>query len=259
MRRWYVFDAGPVVTPRPSASVAPASVHQYLARMLARDFLMLALVVALCGCDKSSPSSSSSGGGKQSGKPAAKPGPDFSAWDLEGKKKAWQGSWVLKDNGSFQAWTITGAKVQVWDGAEDKTYELQIQAPCRAYFADGNMRFPHEFAVVAGKLRSRPGGAGYRKGREVLFCDPAGDVYTLDGDDNCTLWKHEFEDFKKTDGECGLKKDADGNETFFHKGSNEGVFKIVGDAIVSDVSADTEPAADHAAAKERAKAKAVAK
>jgi hypothetical protein len=210
--RWYVFDAGPVATPRPSASVAPASVHLYLARMLARDFLMLALVVALCGCDKSSPSSSSSGGGKQSSKPAAKPGPDFSAWDLEGKKKAWQGSWVLKDNGSFQAWTITGAKVQVWDGAEDKTYELQIQAPCRAYFADGNMRFPHE-----------------------------------------------FEDFKKTDGECGLKKDADGNETFFHKGSNEGVFKIVGDAIVSDVSADTEPATDHAAAKERAKAKAVAK
>jgi hypothetical protein len=179
---------------------------------------------------------------------------------MAGKQQAWQGSWVLKDNGSFQAWTVTGDKVQVWDGSADKTYTLKLVSPCRAYFADpGGMQFPHEFAVTGGKLRSRPGGAGARKAGEAIFCDPAGDLYTVDAAGACTLWKDDFGEWKQGPGECGFKKDAQGVEVFFHKGANEGEFAVEGDAILSKVSADTEAAADHEAAKTAAAAKAVAK
>jgi hypothetical protein len=225
--------------------------------MLACSLLALALAASVVACDKKS---SSPAGDDDDNKPKTdkkeKPAPDFASWDLEAKKKAWQGSWVVKDNGTYQAWTITDAKVQVWDGSSDKTYQLQIQAPCRAYFlAEGGIKFPHEFAVVKGKLKSRPGGAGVRKGAQAMFCDPSGDVYTVDESEQCTLWKSEYGEFKKTDGQCGLKKDDKGNESFTHKGTNEGVFPIEGDAILSEVSSDTESASDHADAKAKAKKK----
>ncbi len=43
--------------------------------------------------------------------PAAKAGPDFSAWKGDEKLKAWEGSWLAKENGTVQAWTVTGTKV----------------------------------------------------------------------------------------------------------------------------------------------------
>ena len=75
------------------------------------------------------------------------------------------------------------------------------------------------------------------------------ETYTLDAGGKCTLWKSKFGDLEQAAGECGFKKNAQGAEVFFHKGSNEGEFAIEGDAILSDASLETEGAADHAAAK----------
>ena len=36
------------------------------------------------------------------------------------------------------------------------------------------MMFPRDFSVTGGKLRFRAGGAGYRRGPEAIYCDPAG-------------------------------------------------------------------------------------
>lgn len=190
-------------------------------------------------------------------KAAATDAPDLAVWDIEGKKKAWQGSWLVKENGTLQAWSVAGDKVTVWDGKEEKTYTLKADLPCNAEFADekGYM-YPRPFTVTDGKLRFRVEGAGYRKGNEAIFCDMSGEVWTLSADGKCAVWKDKFGKWEKSDGECGIKKNDQGQEVFFHKGSNEGEFAIEGDAILSKTSQETESFADLAAAKAARDAKA---
>jgi len=192
--------------------------------------------------------------------PPAKLTPDFSAWDTAGKAKAWTGSWVVKDNGSFQAWTVAAdGKVDVREGDKDSVFKLEVEVPCYAYFAtDKGMKFPHPFTVTAdGKLRSNGGGGGYKKGAEAIFCDGSGTIYVLGADGKCTTWKDEFE-WKKADGECSLAKNAEGKDVFKHGDPNGGEFLIEGDAILGGTS-PTESAADHEAAKTAAAAKNTAK
>jgi hypothetical protein len=220
-----------------------------------------ALAVALTACGDT-PKPADKPAEKTADKPADKPAadaPDFAGWDQPGKAKAWQGSWVVKENGTLQAWTISGDKVEVWDGKTDEKFTLKVEAPCRASFVnDKGMMYPRNFAVTDGKLRFRAGGAGYRRGGEAIYCDPAGDIYVVDAAGACTRWESDFNKFKKGPGECGIKKDAKGADVFWHKGANEGDFTIEGDAILSATSTDTEPAADHAAAKAARDAKAAA-
>lgn len=220
------------------------------ASRIARMLVIITLAFAFGGCGKKESSSGDkkgSGGGKTAAPANA---PDFGPWDMEGKKKAWTGSWVVLENGTVQAWTIAGDQVKTWDGKEEKTYTLKMDAPCRAYFAtSGGMMFPREFSVVGGKLQFRGGGAGYRKGKEALFCDMSGSFFVLGPGGKCTMWKKKFQDWEKSDAECGFKKGEDGAEVFFHKGVNEGDYPLSGDAILSKTSFETLPAADHAAAK----------
>jgi hypothetical protein len=188
--------------------------------------------------------------------PPAKLAPDFSAWDSAGKKKAWVGSWVVKDNGSFQAWTVgADGKVQVREGDKDSSYMLEVEIPCYAYFAtDSGMKYPHPFTVTAdGKLRSSGVGGGYRKGAEAIFCDASSTVYVLGADGKCVAWKDEIE-WTKSDAECSLGKDAEGKDVFKHGEPNGGEFVIEGDAIIGG-KYPSEPAADHEAAKTAAAAK----
>jgi hypothetical protein len=186
----------------------------------------------------------------------AKVAPDFSAWDPAGKAKAWTGSWVVKENGIFQAWTVAAdGKVDVREGDKDKTYKLEVEIPCTAYFAtDQGMKFPHPFTVTAdGKVRSNAGGGGYKKGAEAIFCDGSGTIYVLGADGKCTTWTKDFE-WKKADGDCSLAKNAEGKDVFKHGDPNGGEFDIDGDAILGGQS-PTESAADHEAAKAAAVAK----
>lgn len=222
------------------------------AASFALAFTLIVGGTGLAGCSKTETKTSGGGGGAAAAGPAG--GPSFAAWDLPGKAKAWQGSWLVKENGSVQAWTITGDKVETWDGKEAKTFTLKVTAPCAAEFVSANgMAFPYKFTVVDGKLQKREA-AGYRKGAEVLFCDGAGDFYTVDAAGACTLWKAEGFGSKatlvKSPGTCGIKPGAKGGEVFFHEGTNAGEFEIRGDAILARTSFETEAVAgDHAAAK----------
>jgi hypothetical protein len=193
---------------------------------------------------------------KKEAPPPAKPAPDFAAWDTPGKAKAWTGSWVVKDNGSFQAWTVAAdGTVQVREADKDSSYKLEVAIPCYAYFATATgMKYPHPFTVTAdGKLRSSGSGGGYRKGSEAIFCDGSGTLYVLGADGKCAAWKNDFE-WSKSDADCSLAKSADGKDVFKHGDPNGGEFAIEGDAIIGG-KYPTEPAADHAAAMTAAAAK----
>jgi hypothetical protein len=228
--------------------------------MKTTSLLLVVLIATLGACSKSEskPETKPETAKPEPAKPAAKAGPDFAAWDMEGKAKAWQGAWLVKENGTIQAWVVTGDKVQTWDGKEEKTYTLKVVAPCRAFFAtESGMQYPREFGVTNGKVRFRSMGAGVRKGAEAFFCDGSGEWFVLDAAGKCTMWKDDFGKMTSAAAECGLKKDAAGAEVFFHKGTNEGEFAIEGDAILSSTSFDTEAVVgDFAAAKAAREAKA---
>lgn len=230
--------------------------------------ITLGSLLATAGCGKKkeepAPAGDKAGGASMAGgermaggekKPAA--GPDFAAWDTAGKKKAWTGSWVAKDNGSWQAWTVgADGKVQVRDGEKDETYNLEVEIPCYAYFAnEKGMKFPHPFTVKAdGKIHTSGSGGGYRKGSEAIFCDGSGSIFVLAADGKCTTYKDDFGKWVASPGECSLAKSADGKDVFKHGDPNGGEFAIDGDAIIAG-SNPTESAADHEAAKAAALAK----
>lgn len=218
---------------------------------------VLVSLVLVVGCGKSEDKGDNTAKSGESKAGATKSeGPDFSAWDTEGKAKAWQGSWLAKENGKIVAWTISGDKVQTWNGSEEETFALVVEAPCHAVFkTETGMMFPRNFSVVDGKLRY--GAGGYRKGAEAIFCDDSGDIYVLDSASTCSLWKEDFGKWSKGAGECSIKKNEEGAEVFAHGDPNGGEFLISGDAIVPKASFPTEPVAgDFAAAKAARDAKA---
>lgn len=229
--------------------------------------LIIAVVALAAACGKKDEKDPSTGtdepsaGAEETPTPAKdenKSGPDFSKWDTAGKEKAWQGSWLVKENGTIQAWSVDGKKVTTWDGEEEETLELALRAPCRAYFKnDQGMAFPRNFTVVDGAVQFRSGGAGYRDGAEAIFCDASSAIYVLDGAGACTIWEEKFGEWESRAGECGIKKSADGAEVFHHADPNGGEFEIQGGAILTRTSFPTERVdGDHAAAKAARDAKA---
>ncbi len=220
------------------------------------SYLLLTIVlISACGKSEDKGGKSSSPDKEKAGATKTA-GPDFSAWDTAGKAKAWQGSWLAKENGNIVAWTITGDKVQTWDGSEEASFALVVEAPCHALFkTDTGMMFPRNFSVVDGKLHY--GAGGYRKGPEAIFCDDSGDIYVLDAASKCALWKEDFGKWSKGAGDCSIKKNEEGGEVFAHGDPNGGEFVISGDAIVPKASFPTEAVAgDFAAAKAARDAKA---
>jgi hypothetical protein len=256
--------------------VAPAAARRAGGRFAARAGALvaaLALTGVLAACkdkdkakdqDKGQPAPSQppvADTPKDPPAPPPAPKPDFSAWDPAGKAKAWTGSWVLMDNGSYQAWTVgADGKVEVWEDGKDSTFRLEVEIPCYAYFAtDSGMKYPHPFTVLAdGALRSNSGGGGYRKGSEAIFCDASGTIYALAADGACSAWSQDFAEWKKEAADCRLAKNAEGKDVFFHAGPNEGEYLLEGDAILGG-SKPTERADSHDAAKTAAAGKNAAK
>lgn len=227
----------------------------------------LGTLLAASGCSKqedASGTAASAGSAqdvKQVGSAAPAAAPDFAAWDVAGKRAAWTGSWIAKENGSWQAWTVAAdGKIAVQNGEQAEAFTLEVAAPCVAYFASTQgAKYPRPFTVTAdGKLRASASGGGYRKGSAAIFCDPSGTIFTLAADGTCTAWKDDFGKWVAGAGECSLAKSADGKDVFKHGEPNGGEFTIEGDAIVAGTN-PSEPAADHEAAKTAAVAKAAAK
>lgn len=221
-----------------------------------KSYVLLSLLcVAACGKSEDK-AEKTTGPDTAKAEPAKAAGPDFSAWDTAGKAKAWQGSWLAKENGKIVAWTIAGDKVQTWNGTDEEAFTLVVESPCHAVFkTDTGMMFPRNFSVVDGKLRY--GAGGFRKGPEAIFCDDSGDVYVLDAASKCSLWKEDFGKWSSGSGDCSIKTNAEGAEVFAHGDPNGGEFEISGDAIVPKASFPTEAVdGDFAAAKAARDAKA---
>lgn len=237
-------------------------------RRMRTAILVLSVVALVAGCkkgeDKKEPAGDDKGKApdKAPADAAAKEtAPDFSAWNPDEKQKAWQGSWLVKENGKIQAWTVDGTEVMSSDGEKDETFTLELEAPCRAYFKnDKGMMFPRNFTVVDGAVQYRGGGAGYRKDSEAIYCDASSAIYVLDGAGKCTIWEKKMGKWETRDGECGIKQTDAGAEVFHHADPNGGEFEIKDGAILSKTSFPTEKVeGDHEAAKKARDAKAAEK
>lgn len=230
--------------------------------------VVLAILAIACGkkddkgSDKGGDKGTAAGTGDKADNKAPPPAeaPDFSMWKGDEKMKAWEGSWLVKDNGTIQAWTVAGTKVTTWDGDKEESFTLEMVAPCRAQFKnDKGMMFPRNFTVVDGQLRYRSWGAGYREGDKAIYCDASRRIYVLDGD-KCVTWEDKFGKWEKADAECGIKKNDDGAEVFHHGDPNAGEFPIEGGAIVPESKFETEKVeGDHEAAKKARDARAAEK
>ncbi|MCE9580001.1 MAG: hypothetical protein K8W52_43195 [Deltaproteobacteria bacterium] len=228
--------------------------------------IVLSLVAAsnLAACKKKEGDGAASGATKptESGEPAAKPVPSgpFGAWDMDGRKAAFQGAFVAPGGsiGQWEAWNVEGTKVTIWDGTKEQTAELEITSPCEASItiksADGSSSGTvSHFTVEGGKLMTGLGNAGSRNGATAVAC-VSNKVVTLDASGACLEWEQDmFEKtkYKSGPGKCGFAKDGDKEVFKATVNGSESTLEIHGDAMYSTQIAQThaEKVADFAAAK----------
>lgn len=180
---------------------------------------------------------------------------EFTAWDLPGRAKAWQGAWVSEASlGSPEALEIKGAVAKTWNGKEEKTLAFEIESPCSAKIieksASGSSSTTSHFTVKAGTLVTGLGDAGSKKGKSAVACI-SNEVLTLDEAGTCLSWSSMFDKWKSEPATCGFST-KDGKEVFTAKVHGMDSTLIVdGDALMSEQLAKKSAAkhADFAAAK----------
>lgn len=151
--------------------------------------------------------------------PAAPPAPPaiaempapVAAWTPRDAAQAWQGAWLLPVAAAPPSWAaidVAGARVAMWDGQTEASYELIIDAPCSAVLLGGGRRVVVSFAVQDGKLVAGLGHAGYRRGAEAVACVGAG-VIVLDASGTCTRWSRSDARWTSEPTRCTWRKDGD--------------------------------------------------
>jgi hypothetical protein len=207
-------------------------------------------------------------------------GPDsFKVFDMEGRKKAWQGAWAVPyrfamSGGSWSALEISGDKAKVSaDGAADLEMAVTYDSPCSIGLvnkkADGSTEtWNVGYVLKDGQIWAGLGGAGAVKDKVAASCDHPWGVYVLGANGKCMLWKQEmFHDkWQGEAAECGFRKAKPGTDTswitddtsnpevFAWKppvGDGEESLKQVGDVLIDEqlFGEHSEKAADFAAAK----------
>lgn len=219
-------------------------------------------LLTTAGCKKDDKKSAEPGAEKVSdtGKPAAKDTGPFAAWDLAGRKQAFQGAMVAPGDaiGQWEAWEVSGDSIKSWDGTAEKTRTLTIPSPCEAKVtetsSDGSSSsVTHHFTLKDGAVVTGLGDAGSRRGAEAVAC-VSNAVFTVDAKGVCTEWEQDmFDDTKWTSkpGTCGFAKDGDQEVFKATVHDHETVLQVDGDTIWSEQLAreHSEQAADFAAAK----------
>jgi hypothetical protein len=165
--------------------------------------------------------------------------PAFAAWDMAGRKAAWQGAWA-GDGGAAgwkAAWQIAGDKIDMVDGKGEKQLELQVQSPCSAAFvehgADGSTESTiNVFTLQNGQLITGLGDAGQKKGDQAVVCG-GGKVFTVDAK-GCTMWEDNFGKLESKPGDCGFAKDGDKDIFRYKVDGYESKLNVDGDVIWSD-------------------------
>lgn len=210
----------------------------------------LCLVGALAGCSKKQePTDQPAAKTSESGKTAPAPsgGGDypaaFAAWDMAGRKAAWQGAWA-GDGGAAgwkAAWQIDGDKIIMVDGKGEKQLELELRSPCSAAFversADGTSSTISVFTLKDGQLITGLGSAGQKKGEQAVVCG-GGKVFTVDAK-GCTEWEDRFGRLESKPGDCGFAKDGDKDIFRYNTSGMESKLLVEGDVIWSEQLAMT--------------------
>ena len=165
--------------------------------------------------------------------------PAFQAWDMAGRKAAWQGAWAGDGEalGLKAAWQIDGDKIDMFDKSGEKHLELQLQSPCSAAFlekgADGSTSSTITvYTLQNGQLITGLGDAGQKKGDTAVVCG-GGQVFTFDGK-TCTSWEDNFGKLESKPGECGFAKDGDKDVFTYKANGMESKLLVDGDVIWSE-------------------------
>jgi transcription elongation factor len=230
--------------------------------------LSLLAASSLVACKKKEGDTTASGSsGSGATKPTDNSAPDkpapsgpFGAWDMDGRKAAFQGAHVAPGGGlgSWEAWNVEGDKVTIWDGTKESVAELSLTSPCEATMmvksADGSSSgTTSHYTIEGGKIVSGLGDAGSRNGATAVAC-VSNKVVTLDASGACLEWEQDmFEKtkYKSGPGKCGFAKNGDTEVFKATVNGSEAELEIHGDAMYSHQIATThsEKATDWAAAK----------
>jgi len=190
---------------------------------------------------------------------ATESGP-FAGWGMAARTAAFQGAHVTPGSslGAWEAWNVEGNKVTIWNGTDEKTYELKLISPCEAKVIEtvdgGSSSTTKHYTLKDGAIVTGLGDAGSRKGSEAIAC-VSNKVFTLDAKGTCTEWHASpFGDgkYEQKPGTCGFRTEGDREVFAVTNDGYETVLEVHGDALLSAQLARThsEKVADFAAAKD---------
>jgi hypothetical protein len=229
---------------------------------MTKTTLVICAGLAFAGCKKKNDDAGATGGTTASKTAAAPTAPadtgPFAAWDIAGRKAAFQGTHVAPGGaiGMWEAWKVEGTKMTIWDGKAETVAELSVPSPCEAVVSvtenGGTSSTTHHFTIENGQIVSGLGDAGSRKGADAVAC-VSNKVVTLAGG-KCTEWEQDMFDktkYKSSPGTCSFAKDGDKEVFKATVNGSETTLEVHGDALYSTQIAQThsEKAADWTAAK----------
>jgi hypothetical protein len=214
-------------------------------------------LASLTACKKKKEESGSSS--ESSAKTESGGGGPWAAWDMAGRKAAFEGAHVAPGGsaGFWEAWDVKGDKVTTWDGTKEKTLDFKLISPCEAKITEksdgGSMSTTHHYTIQDGKIVSGLGSAGSKKGQEAIAC-VSNTIFVLDAAGKCTEWSASmFDDgkYEQKPATCGWKKEGDKEVFAATVHGSETTLGVYGDALLTEqlARAHSEKVADFAAAK----------
>lgn len=231
--------------------------------------LILSLAVALTACGGEAPKDDSKAAPAKGGEPAtakskSKPAPvaddgPFAAWDMAGRRAAFAGVHLTPGDmlGQWAAWEVEGTKVKVWNGKDEKTYDIAVKSPCEVAVIEvsdgGSSSTTGHYTLKGGQLIMGLGDAGSRKGPEAVACI-SNAVVTLDASGTCLQWEESMFDkgkYESKPGKCEWVKEGDRELFTATMNGSETRLVVDGDALLTEQLQTThsEKMPDFAAAK----------
>jgi hypothetical protein len=119
---------------------------------------------------------------------------EFRGWAYEPRLAAWQGAWLLpgfERHGKWLAIEVTGTKLRLFDGGEERTGRLELLSPCLVKVTEDRDDAQYQFAYAlreTGELIATKAGyaVGARRGDDAIVCLGTSIVTRING--ACVRW-----------------------------------------------------------------------